>query len=185
MSEENNTNAGVEDENIQKPTMNESETNVEDTNPDAGNDGEQSQDDLAHWKRMSRKNENDYKKTAKELDKANAQLAEANMRIARMEATAKHPCVTADVLDMLCKETTPEGVAEWADMYASLNGEAAATKPVVDDKESLEKEIQRGAMLNHQAAKLSQRHDGSSMSKPSSYSSYYEEYMRAHQDDNK
>lgn len=185
MSEENNTNAGVEDENIQKPTMNESETNVEDTNPDAGNDGEQSQDDLAHWKRMSRKNENDYKKTAKELDKANAQLAEANMRIARMEATAKHPCVTADVLDMLCKETTPEGVAEWAEAYANLNGGSATTKPEPDNEDEREKEIQRGAVITHRAFKESQRHDGSSMSKPSSYSSYYEEYMRAHQDDNK
>lgn len=76
--------------------------------------------DLEHWKRMSRKNENDFKKAAKERDSINAQLAEANMRIARLTAQREHPQITDEMFEKLCGASTPEAVAEWAESFAGL-----------------------------------------------------------------
>lgn len=76
--------------------------------------------DLEHWKRMSRKNENDFKKAAKERDSINAQLAEANMHIARLTAQREHPQITDEMFEKLCGASTPEAVAEWAESFAGL-----------------------------------------------------------------
>ena len=86
--------------------------------------------DLEHWKRMSRKNENDFKKAAKERDSINAQLAEANMRIARLTAQREHPQITDEMFEKLCGASTPEAVAEWAESFAGLVSKQDASEAV-------------------------------------------------------
>lgn len=76
--------------------------------------------DLDHWKRMSRKNENDFKKASKERDSIASQLTEANLRIARLTAQREHPQITDEMFDKLCGASTPEAVAEWAESFAGL-----------------------------------------------------------------
>lgn len=53
---------------------------------------------------------------------AEKELLAANMELARVKAVADHEHVTSEVLDTLCAETTPEGVAEWAAHYERLAG---------------------------------------------------------------
>lgn len=90
--------------------------------------------DLEHWKRMSRKNENDFKKAAKERDSINAQLADANMRIARLTAQREHPQITDEMFEKLCGASTPEAVAEWAESFAGLVSKQDAPE-AVDEQE--------------------------------------------------
>lgn len=95
--------------------------------PDAESSGDKVNDevdapesDLDHWKRMSRKNENDFKKASKERDSIASQLTEANLRIARLTAQREHPQITDEMFDKLCGASTPEAVAEWAESFAGL-----------------------------------------------------------------
>lgn len=86
----------------------------------------------AHWKAMSRKNEDAFKKASKNLAEREAQLAERDLTIARMTAQKEHPQITDEMFDSMCKETTPEGVAEWANTLAKfidVKKEPAAQEP--------------------------------------------------------
>ncbi|RSX44694.1 hypothetical protein [Bifidobacterium castoris] len=74
----------------------------------------------AHWKAMSRKNEDAFKKASRNLAEREAQLAERDLTIARMTAQKEHPQLTDEMFEAMCKETTPEGVAEWADKLAQF-----------------------------------------------------------------
>ena len=83
-----------------------------------GNDDVQKPDtdfeaQAAHWKAMSRKNEDAFKKASKNL-------AERDLTIARMTAQREHPQLTDEMFEAMCKETTPEGVAEWANKLAQF-----------------------------------------------------------------
>lgn len=90
-----------------------------------GNDDVQKPDtdfeaQAAHWKAMSRKNEDAFKKASKNLAEREAQLAERDLTIARMTAQREHPQLTDEMFEAMCKETTPEGVAEWANKLAQF-----------------------------------------------------------------
>ena len=90
-----------------------------------GNDDVQKPDtdfeaQAAHWKAMSRKNEDAFKKASKNLAEREAQLAERDLTIARMTAQREHPQLTDEMFETMCKETTPEGVAEWANKLAQF-----------------------------------------------------------------
>lgn len=100
---------------------------VSEPEPDTESSGDKVNDevdapesDLDHWKRMSRKNENDFKKASKERDSIASQLTEANLRIARLTAQREHPQITDEMFDKLCGASTPEAVAEWAESFAGL-----------------------------------------------------------------
>lgn len=77
-------------------------------------------DELSKWKAMSRKNEQRASDNYQKLTEATRQLADAHARIARLEAQRKHPQLTDEAFS-LCDRTDPEGIAEWADKYATLN----------------------------------------------------------------
>ena len=109
--------------------------------PDAESSGDKVNDevdapesDLDHWKRMSRKNENDFKKASKERDSIASQLTEANLRIARLTAQREHPQITDEMFDKLCGASTPEAVAEWAESFAGLVSKQDASE-AVDEQE--------------------------------------------------
>lgn len=61
------------------------------------------------------------------------ELAETKLDLARQQAVTDNPHVTAGVLDALCRETTPEGITNWAAEFERLVGEmpddTAAPKP--------------------------------------------------------
>ncbi len=61
------------------------------------------------------------------------ELAETKLDLARQQAVTDNPHVTAGVLDALCRETTPEGITNWAAEFERLVSEmpddTAAPKP--------------------------------------------------------
>ena len=124
---ENNTEGTTATAKVEEPDTIGVPKNIDTSKPDTATDtgvntpeDDTPESDLEHWKRMSRKNENDFKKAAKERDSINAQLAEANMRIARLTAQREHPQITDEMFDKLCGASTPEAVAEWAESFAGL-----------------------------------------------------------------
>lgn len=142
--------------NIEEPTVTakddgndvkDTTTNVEPSKPETKPDTDKAEQDtedtvesdLDHWKRMSSKNENDFKKAAKSVDNLNAQLAEANLTIARMSAQREHPQITDEMFDKLCSANTPEGVAEWAAAFAGLVPEQANTASEPEEEQQAER----------------------------------------------
>ena len=124
---ENNTEGTTATAKVEEPDTIGVPKNIDTSKPDTVTDtgvntpeDDTPESDLEHWKRMSRKNENDFKKAAKERDSINAQLAEANMRIARLTAQREHPQITDEMFEKLCGASTPEAVAEWAESFAGL-----------------------------------------------------------------
>ena len=114
---------------------------VSEPEPDTESSGDKVNDevdapesDLDHWKRMSRKNENDFKKASKERDSIASQLTEANLRIARLTAQREHPQITDEMFEKLCGASTPEAVAEWAESFAGLVSKQDAPE-AVDEQE--------------------------------------------------
>lgn len=101
-----------------------------------------------------------------------AQIAALKLSQARAAVTAKHPELTDDVLAKLCPADTPEALEEWAATYEQV----LASKKAAE----MEAEVRRGAVITHRAFKESQRHDGSSMSKPDGRSEAMRDYMRTH-----
>lgn len=124
---ENNTEGTTATAKVEEPDTIGVPKNIDTSKPDTVTDtgvntpeDDTPESDLEHWKRMSRKNENDFKKAAKERDSINAQLAETNMRIARLTAQREHPQITDEMFEKLCGASTPEAVAEWAESFAGL-----------------------------------------------------------------
>lgn len=124
---ENNTEGTTATAKVEEPDTIGVPKNIDTSKPDTVTDtgvntpeDDTPESDLEHWKRMSRKNENDFKKAAKERDSINAQLADANMRIARLTAQRAHPQITDEMFEKLCGASTPEAVAEWAESFAGL-----------------------------------------------------------------
>ena len=134
---ENNTEGTTATAKVEEPDTIGVPTNIDTSKPDTVTDtgvntpeDDTPESDLEHWKRMSRKNENDFKKAAKERDSINAQLAEANMRIARLTAQREHPQITDEMFEKLCGASTPEAVAEWAESFAGLVSKQDAPEAV-------------------------------------------------------
>lgn len=48
------------------------------------------------------------------------QLAETQLELAKVSAVSENEHVTAEIIDTLCAETTPEGLAEWAAEFERL-----------------------------------------------------------------
>lgn len=63
--------------------------------------------DLEHWKSMSRRNEREAKSAARERDEANARLAEAQARLAELEAERAY---TEAVREVAASTGYPEAV---------------------------------------------------------------------------
>lgn len=133
---ENNTEGTTATAKVEEPDTIGVPKNIDTSKPDTVTDpgvntpeDDTPESDLEHWKRMSRKNENDFKKVSKERDSINAQLTEANMRIARLTAQREHPQITDEMFDKLCAADTPEGVEAWASAFAGLVPEQAKTEP--------------------------------------------------------
>lgn len=134
---ENNTEGTTATAKVEEPDTIGVPTNIDTSKPDTVTDtgvntpeDDTPESDLEHWKRMSRKNENDFKKAAKERDSINAQLADANMRIARLTAQREHPQITDEMFEKLCGASTPEAVAEWAESFAGLVSKQDAPEAV-------------------------------------------------------
>lgn len=134
---ENNTEGTTATAKVEEPDTIGVPKNIDTSKPDTVTDtgvntpeDDTPESDLEHWKRMSRKNENDFKKAAKERDSINAQLAEANMRIARLTAQREHPQITDEMFEKLCGASTPEAVAEWAESFAGLVSKQDAPEAV-------------------------------------------------------
>lgn len=143
---ENNTEGTAATAKVEEPDTIGVPKNIDTSKPDNVNDtgantpeDDTPESDLEHWKRMSRKNENDFKKAAKERDSINAQLTEANMRIARLAAQREHPQITDEMFDKLCAADTPEGVEAWASAFAGLVPEQANTASEPEEEQQAER----------------------------------------------
>lgn len=126
--------------------------NIEPNGSDTGNGNDDVQKpdtdfeaQAAHWRAMSRKNEDAFKKASKNLAEREAQLAERDLTIARMTAQREHPQLTDEMFEAMCKETTPEGVAEWANKLAQFID--VKNEPVKDDVQDDEPEPAPSPML--------------------------------------
>ena len=120
--------------------MSEPEPDTESSGDKVNDEVDAPESDLDHWKRMSRKNENDFKKASKERDSIASQLTEANLRIARLTAQREHPQITDEMFDKLCGASTPEAVAEWAESFAGLVSKQDASEAVGEQEKHDESE---------------------------------------------
>ena len=107
-----------------------------------------------------------------EVAELRRQIAEMKLSQTRQQVQEQHPELTDDVLAKLCQADTPEALEEWAATYEQVLASKKAAEMAA--------EIQRGAVITHRAFKESQRHDGSSMSKPDGRSEAMRDYMRTH-----
>lgn len=85
-------------------------------------------DEVAKWKAMSRKNEDQAKANLKQLQAYEAELAQVKAENTRLAIKGKYPQINDDVLS-LCSETDPEKIEAWAERYATLNPVKTETKP--------------------------------------------------------
>lgn len=77
--------------------MNDGVTEVQNAEP--ATEPKAPEQDLEHWKSMSRKNERDAKSAARERDEANAKLADVQAKLAELEAAAAYDAAVRKVAD--------------------------------------------------------------------------------------
>lgn len=65
------------------------------------------------------------------------ELAEMKLDLARQSAVADNPHVTAGVLDALCRETTPEGITNWAAAFEQIATDVLEAQPAMPAPPSL------------------------------------------------
>lgn len=65
------------------------------------------------------------------------ELAEMKLDLARQSAVADNPHVTAGVLDALCRETTPEGITNWAAAFEQIAADVLEAQPAMPAPPSL------------------------------------------------
>lgn len=65
------------------------------------------------------------------------ELAEMKLDLARQSAVADNPHVTAGVLDALCRETTPEGITNWAAAFEQIATDVLEAQPATPAPPSL------------------------------------------------
>lgn len=116
--------------------MNDGATEVQNAEP--ATEPKAPEQDLEHWKSMSRKNERDAKNAARERDEANAKLAETQARLAELEAARAYDEAVRKVAEETgypekvvrgLKGTTVEELAASADV---LKGSLSAYPPSRD-----------------------------------------------------
>lgn len=118
-----------------KPDVNDGTNEADDT---AQDDDTNSESDLEHWKRMSRENEKAFKKTSRKLEAAEGQLAEAKLKITRMELQREHPELDDSLIDDMFNGSTSEELQAWAEKALK---HFTKTTPKDDEKdESMEDE---------------------------------------------
>ena len=126
---------GAETDATNKPDVDDDTNESDDT---AQDDDTNSESDLEHWKRMSRENERAFKKTSRKLEAAEGQLAEAKLKIARMELQREHPELDDSLIDDMFTGTTSEELQAWAEK--ALKHFTKATSKTEKKDESVEGE---------------------------------------------
>ena len=118
-----------------KPDIDDDTNEPDDTTQD---DDTNSESDLEHWKRMSRENEKAFKKTSRKLEAAEGQLAEAKLKITRMELQREHPELDDSLIDDMFTGSTSEELQAWAEK--ALKHFTKATSKTEKKDESVEDE---------------------------------------------
>lgn len=117
-----------------KPDVDDGTNEADDT---AQDDDTNSESDLEHWKRMSRENEKAFKKTSRKLEAAEGQLAEAKLKIARMELQREHPELDDSLIDDMFNGSTAEELQAWAEKalkhFTKSNPKAEEKEESVED----------------------------------------------------
>lgn len=88
------------------------------------------------------------------------ELAETKLDLARQQAVADNPHVTAGVLDALCRETTPEGITNWAAEFERLVGEMPEKEPTAADYPMLARALRDSKMAKVAPGKWAGAADG-------------------------
>ena len=110
-TEQQNSEPETGAESAQEPNTQSVEPDTKTVKPeDSGEDKSSEPDDVAKWKAMSRKNE----------DNAETERDSLRTENARLKVRMQYPQINDDALS-LCSETEPEKIQEWADKYAKLN----------------------------------------------------------------
>lgn len=126
---------GAETDATNKPDADDGTNESDDTEHD---DDTNSESDLEHWKRMSRENEKAFKKTSRKLEAAEGQLAEAKLKITRMELQREHPELDDSLIDDMFTGSTSEELQAWAEK--ALKHFTTATPKTEEKDESVEDE---------------------------------------------
>lgn len=117
--EEQNTAEAEKDAQVQ-PETGADHTPAQQLNEPASKPEDSSDNELAKWKAMSRKNEKQAEANLKQMQQFQAELAQAKADNARLTVKNTYPQITDEALS-LCSETEPDKIADWAERYARLN----------------------------------------------------------------
>lgn len=126
---------GAETDATNKPDVDDDTNESDDT---AQDDDTNAESDIEHWKRMSRENEKAFKKTSRKLEAAEGQLAEAKLKITRMELQREHPELDDSLIDDMFTGTTSEELQAWAEK--ALKHFTKTTLKNEENEESMEGE---------------------------------------------
>jgi hypothetical protein len=120
-TEQQNSEPETGAESAQEPNTQSVEPDTKTVKPeDSGEDKSSEPDDVAKWKAMSRKNEDNAKANLKRAEHAETERDSLRTENARLKVRMQYPQINDDALS-LCSETEPEKIQEWADKYAKLN----------------------------------------------------------------
>lgn len=162
---------GAETDATNKPAVDDGTNESDDT---AQDDDTNSESDLEHWKRMSRENEKAFKKTSRKLEAAEGQLAEAKLKITRMELQREHPELDDSLIDDMFTGSTSEELQAWVEKalkhFTKANPKTEEKdESAEDDKPEERKPVPHrnpDSGLARAAAGIARQPSGSSSSKP-------------------
>ena len=162
---------GAETDATNKPDVDDGTNEPDDT---AQDDDTNSESDLEHWKRMSRENEKAFKKTSRKLEAAEGQLAEAKLKITRMELQREHPELDDSLIDDMFTGSTSEELQAWVEKalkhFTKANPKTEEKdESAEDDKPEERKPVPHrnpDSGLARAAAGIARQPSGSSSSKP-------------------
>lgn len=162
---------GAETDATNKPDVDDGTNEPDDT---AQDDDTNSESALEHWKRMSRENEKAFKKTSRKLEAAEGQLAEAKLKITRMEVQREHPELDDSLIDDMFTGSTSEELQAWVEKalkhFTKANPKTEEKdESAEDDKPEERKPVPHrnpDSGLARAAAGIARQPSGSSSSKP-------------------
>ena len=162
---------GAETDATNKPDVDDGTNEPDDT---AQDDDTNFESDLEHWKRMSRENEKAFKKTSRKLEAAEGQLAEAKLKITRMELQREHPELDDSLIDDMFTGSTSEELQAWVEKalkhFTKANPKTEEKdESAEDDKPEERKPVPHrnpDSGLARAAAGIARQPSGSSSSKP-------------------
>lgn len=162
---------GAETDATNKPDVDDGTNEPDDT---AQDDDTNSESALEHWKRMSRENEKAFKKTSRKLEAAEGQLAEAKLKITRMELQREHPELDDSLIDDMFTGSTSEELQAWVEKalkhFTKANPKTEEKdESAEDDKPEERKPVPHrnpDSGLARAAAGIARQPSGSSSSKP-------------------